>query len=277
MTIEYEIENHLALDFERQLFKAALYNLKDRNNHLRLNNFAFSLRELTRHFLERLAPDTEVRQAPWYKPHDLKKPGMITRTQRMQYAIHGWLLPEYVKSELGIDSEDITRELNDGINRLSKFTHVNPSTFNCDDKTTMQLSNEILDSVLSFFQLIDESRKRVEEAAFHCVDEQMVSSFYGTTFNEIDMLATHHEIEFFTVSRMCKTGEDDGNFYMEADGKMRVRLQYGSDGDMRRGDGHEIHIFLPFTSTFTVTFKNKKGDLHLTDPYIKVDNSSYFE
>ena len=143
--MEYEIENHLASDFERQLFKASLYNLKDSGNPLRLNNFAYSLRELTRHFLERLAPDGEVRQAPWYRIHDPKKPEMITRTQRMQYAVHGWLLPEYVKSELGIDTEDIIKELNDGINRLSKFTHVNPSTFNCDDNTTKQLSNEILE------------------------------------------------------------------------------------------------------------------------------------
>lgn len=275
--MEYEIENHLASDFERQLFKASLYNLKDSGNPLRLNNFAYSLRELTRHFLERLAPDGEVRQAPWYRIHDPKKPEMITRTQRMQYAVHGWLVPEYVKSELGVDTEDIIKELNDGINRLSKFTHVNPSTFNCDDNTTKQLSNEILESVLSFFQLIDESRKRVEEAAFDCVDEEMVSSFYGTTFNEIDMLATHHEIECFIVSRMDKTGEDDGNFYMEADGEVHVRLQYGSDGDMRRGDGHEMHTSLPFTSTFTVSFKNEKGDLHLTDPNIEIDNSSFYE
>ena len=36
-------------DFERELFSAALHNLHDASNSLRLNNFAFSVRELMRH------------------------------------------------------------------------------------------------------------------------------------------------------------------------------------------------------------------------------------
>lgn len=276
MLIEHNIETYLSSGFEKQLFEAALYNLKDDYNKLRLNSFAFSLRELTRHFLARLSPDEEVKQAPWFIVHDPTKPGMVTRIQRMRYAIHGWLRPEYVETELGIDTEEIIKDLNDGINKLSKFTHVNPPTFNCDNDTVMQLKDEILESMLSFFQLITESKERVERAAFECVDNEMVSSFYGSTFNEIDELATHHEIEYFNVNRMDKVGEDDSNFYMEADGCVHVRLQYGSDGDLRRGDGHEMALDFPFTSTFTVSFRNKKGDVHLTDPRIEIDTTSFY-
>lgn len=52
-----EIEKRLSGDFEHDLFDAALYNLNDVHNKLRFNNFAYSLRELTRHILARLAPD----------------------------------------------------------------------------------------------------------------------------------------------------------------------------------------------------------------------------
>lgn len=276
MSIEHEIESYLSPGFECELFEAALYNLKDDTNKLRLNNFACSLRELTRHFLARLSPDEKVRNAPWFIVHDPTKPDMITRSQRMRHAVHGWLRPEYVETELGIDSEEIVKELNKGINMLSKFTHVNPSTFNCDNDSVMQLKDEILESMLAFFQLISESKERVERAAFECVDNEMVSSFYGSTFNEIDKLATHHEVEYFVVDRLDKTGEDDSNFYMEADGYVHVRLQYGSDGDLRRGDGHEMHESFPFTSTFTVSFKNEKGDVHLTDPHIEIDTTSFY-
>lgn len=47
--------------FEKDLLEAALKNLEDGKSKLRLNNFAYSARELTRHYLKRLAPDTESR------------------------------------------------------------------------------------------------------------------------------------------------------------------------------------------------------------------------
>ena len=45
--------------FEKDLLEAALKNLEDGKSKLRLNNFAYSACELTRHYLKRLAPDTE--------------------------------------------------------------------------------------------------------------------------------------------------------------------------------------------------------------------------
>lgn len=82
---------YLETSFEKDLLEAALKNLEDGKNKLRLNNFAYSARELTRHYLKRLAPDTEVLNAPWFKPNDPKKPKAITREQRIKYAIQGYL------------------------------------------------------------------------------------------------------------------------------------------------------------------------------------------
>ena len=58
---------------------------------------------------------------------------------------------------------------------------------------------------------------------------------------------------------------------------MSVRLQFGSDGDMRRGDGYETKIKLPFTSTFVANYKNCEGDIHIEFAKVNVDNDSFFE
>lgn len=52
--------NSVLLDgFEKELLNSAFINLLT-PNALRLNNFAYALRELTRHVLHRLAPDNEL-------------------------------------------------------------------------------------------------------------------------------------------------------------------------------------------------------------------------
>ena len=61
------IESRLVDGFEKELFHAALYNLDDVNNRLRFNNFAYAMRELVRHVLDRLAPDVEVLGCSWWE------------------------------------------------------------------------------------------------------------------------------------------------------------------------------------------------------------------
>lgn len=68
LAAENTILQYLKQGFEQDLFKAAIANVDDANNKLRLNNFAYAMRELIRTVLERLAPDDEVVNAPWFEP-----------------------------------------------------------------------------------------------------------------------------------------------------------------------------------------------------------------
>lgn len=138
MSREYlikEIIERLSGDFEHDLFEASLHNLDDSSNKLRFNNFAYSIRELTRHILARLAPDKNVINTTWYKPIDTERPDFITRKQRMRYAIQGGLSNEYVSSSLGIDVDEIGKKINDTIDILSKYTHINPKTFDIESNS----------------------------------------------------------------------------------------------------------------------------------------------
>ena len=86
---ENTILQHLAPGFEQELFLAAIANVDDTSNKLRLNNFAYSMRELIRVVLERLAPDEEVVNAPWFESNDKEHTNKVTRSQRIKYAIQG--------------------------------------------------------------------------------------------------------------------------------------------------------------------------------------------
>lgn len=275
--LKQSILPYLKTDFEKNLLEAAIKNLEDSGNKLRLNNFAYAARELTRHYLKRLAPDAEVLNAPWFKPNDPKKPKAITREQRMRYAIQGYLSDKFRKDILKIDLDEISSNLKSSIDDLSKYTHVEPSTFDADITTVADVSYNIMEDTLRFFMTIDEAQIRVGKAVDACIDEEMLSQFYIETHNEIDMLATHHEVLGYMVTNITLLDKDDETITMQADGVVNVRLQYGSDGDMRRGDGYETEIQLPFTSSFVASYKNQEGDIHIVSAEVEVNNDSFFE
>lgn len=276
-TLVQAIKMHLATEFENSLFDASVANLKEVNNPLRLNNFAYSMRELTRHFLYRLAPDDEVLQAPWFTSADPLKPKMVTRDQRIRYAIQGWLLDEFAKNNLSLNVQDISKNLKKSIDDLSKYTHIEPHTFNVSEDKMTDLVYNILEDSLKFFMEVEEGKVKVFNAVCSSIDEEMLNQFYIETQPELDIIATHYEIESYMVTSLSQTDKDDKNIYMEAKGFVNTRLQYGSDGDMRRGDGFEMHMQFPFTSTFVASYKNKEGDVHLENVQMEIVNDSFYE
>ena len=169
---------YLEASFEIDLLEAALKNLEDGKNKLRLNNFAYAARELTRHYLKRLAPDSEVLSAPWFKPNDPKKPTAITRGQRIKYDIQGYLSDDFRENDLKIDLNEVSKNLRKSIDNLSKYTHVEPETFDVDMTTVTDVSYSIMENTLRFFMTISEAQKRVKDAVDACIDEEMVSQFY---------------------------------------------------------------------------------------------------
>lgn len=275
--LKQSILPYLETSFEKDLLEAALKNLEDGKNKLRLNNFAYAARELTRHYLKRLAPDAEVLNAPWFKPNDPKKPKSITREQRIKYAIQGYLSDDFREKVLKIDLNEVSKKLRTSIDDLSKYTHVEPETFDVDITTVTDVSYNIMEDTLRFFMTINEAQLRVGDAVDACIDEEMVSQFYYETHDEIDILATHHEVLGYLVTSLTQLAKDDETITMKADGFVSVRLQYGSDGDMRRGDGFETKIKLPFTSTFVANYKNREGDIHIESAKVDVNNDSFFE
>jgi len=277
LAAENTILQYLKRGFEQDLFKAAIANVDDENNKLRLNNFAYAMRELIRTVLERLAPDEEVVNAPWFKPNDKDKPGKVTRTQRIKYAIQGWLSDEFITGTLGLDHFENDKQLRKSIDALSKFTHVTPLTFGMCSAEVARCVLDVLLQMQCFLMDVAEARAQIRNVAMECIDEEMIEEFYINTQNNLDIMATHYEVLSYVVTRINTKIQDDDKIILDVSGFVNVRHLYGSAGDMRRGDGFEMEARYPFSSQLIASYKNREGDVHIVDKTMDIDTNSFYE
>lgn len=275
--LENSIAPHFKTNFEKDLFKAAIANLDDNNNVLSLNNFSYAIRELVRNFLSRLAPDEQVKRAPWYTPF-INQDGKesITRKQRMHYAIHGWLTEEFLKNRLSLDVTDSIDDLNTSINNMSKYTHINAETFNIPGATKTIESLDMLGDLLRFLMDIEECKGKVRNAIITDFSERIGNSFSIETFDDIDILSTHSSIEDFGIGgyTLKELGE---TIEVEAYGQVHTRLQIGSNSDLLNDDGFVTNMDFPFTATCIADIHNVSGDIQYSDPEIQIDTDKYFQ
>lgn len=274
---ENTILQYLKRGFEQDLFKAAIANVDDENNKLRLNNFAYAMRELIRTVLERLAPDDEVVNAPWFEPNDKDKPDKVTRTQRIKYAIQGWLSDDFITETLGIDHSENDKQLRKSIDVLSKYTHVTPLTFGMSSVDVTKCVLNVLLQMQCFLMDVVEAHAQIRNAAMECIDEEMIEEFYINTQDDLDIMATHYEVLSYVVTGITPKSKDDGKIILDVSGFVNVRHQYGSAGDMRRGDGFEMEARYPFSSQLIASYKNREGDVHIVDKTMDIDTNSFYE
>ncbi|MFT5814363.1 MAG: hypothetical protein ACI9VT_002124 [Psychroserpens sp.] len=65
--MEEQIESYLTTVFEKKIFSASVAYLENKNDPLRINSFAYSLRELIRNIFERRAPEDHIKNCSWFK------------------------------------------------------------------------------------------------------------------------------------------------------------------------------------------------------------------
>jgi Predicted pPIWI-associating nuclease len=274
-TIVKSINDRLATQFELDLHEASLKVLEDNKSPIRFNSFAFSFRELTRHILTRLAPDENVLKCQWYE-NQTDKPNGITRIQRMLYAIKGGLSDEFIVEELNLDIKVITKDLKKAIDNLSKFTHINESTFNTQTKDGNGMVYKSLVTLSSFLETIESVKNEIQLAYEIRVSDLINDAVNSESINEIDILATHYLVEYAYVDKISVKTIDDSLILINISGSIDVEHQYGSDGDYRRGDGVRIESSYPFEVSTSVDV-NYPLEIEIDFHDIKVDNSKFYE
>ena len=259
--------------FEAELFEAALKNLSDQANPLRFNNFAYSIRETVRHVLKRLAPDHEVLRCPWYKNETDKTDG-ITRKQRAYFAVQGGLSDEYVKDSLGLDSEANHRSLGKAIDELHKYTHIEPSTFGVPDAQAEQFAADTLSAVASVLQTVGECRRRILERLETQIDATAVDGVLSDSLPGLVDLASHFSVEEVSVGSVRVTSIDHERIHIEVTGTIDCILQFGSNSDVRCGDGAEIPQSFAFVCQLWCPVE-EPDELELVEDSVGVDTRAW--
>lgn len=268
--------NSVLLDgFEKELLDSAFINLLT-PNPLRLNNFAYALRELTRHVLHRLAPDDELKQCQWFLP-DKTSSTEITRKHRIKFAIQGGLSDFYVTKKLCIDEiDEVSSELNAIINRLSGFTHIEEATFKSSIENIERTADECLSATLDFVNKIDELRAEVADKLFDDINGVLIDRINSESVVELMEISTHQYIDEITAEKISVAKIGVNSMEMHVDGRIGATLMYGSASDRRKGDGAEIPVSFPVYSEMEVLFKQPLGSAINLNQF-SVDISCWYE
>lgn len=264
----------LTKPFHAALFDATLQSLRDTGNPLHATNFSNGFRELTRNVLDSLAPKEQLQASPWFKPDPTSRDG-FTRRHRIQYIIHGGLSTEFAKEELGIDVDGEAKSLLDAVDKLSKFVHVNEDTFDVDPAQLTEISEGAIGALADLMDCADTCRRNLCDHLEARVHKALLREILRETIDDIDSIATHHTVEDISVEEVNVVSLNGTRLTLAVSGYVEVELQWGSGGDLRRGDGAIADESFPLTCEFSSSVK-APDKFELTPDSLKVDNDSWF-
>lgn len=265
----------LSSEFQKRLLAASLKSLEDTSNPLSFNNFCAGYRELVRHVLSDLAPDAEIKACTWYIPDKTSRTG-ITRAHAISYVLQGGLLSIYVTDTLEIDVLEEKKELISAINNLNKYTHVNEGTFGIDASRASAEAALAIDSLSSVLELANQCRAQLARALEAQIHEKVVALAISETIGAIDELATHHCVDEINVEEVTVTRVGSEFIHLRASGTIGVELQWGSNGDLRRGEGmtgNETFLF----SCELQSHVEDPVELEVIEGTLCVDTSSWWD
>lgn len=259
----------------QQILQGALDSYRDAKNPLRFTNSANGLRELMREFLALTAPDADLKKASWFVPDETSDTG-VTRAHRLRYAIYGALPKESYSSKFVAEADKIGKELLGLIGKLSKYTHVTAEILDKQEADAAPILAGVLQRFLQLIEAVRTGRDLVMDGLTVEIQERLDYLFREYTFDELDTLSTHTRPDFPENIEVKIERFDNEWIYFTGTGIINVDLQYGSDGDVDRGDGLECSDAYPFKFAGKAPTSDPEK-IEIDGRSVDVDTSSFYE
>lgn len=261
--------SHLETDFEKELFTACLRNYASHGNPLRFHNFAFSIRELIKHIIEKKSPNDKLLQASWYKrEHEHYE---ISRRQRLKYCSQAKISDAYLGEEFLDESNERIDEMLKLYFFLNKYTHItekymhpSPQEFFLKAKQILQIATEILNGI---HICRDELIRTLEDKIRNAVIDTAVSSMP----ENLVTIANHAYVDYTEVEEFGITSIDDEYINIYASGTVYVTQEYGS-----RNDGVSLEESYPFT-LHMASHLDSPETFEVISEALEVDTSSWYD
>jgi Holliday junction resolvase len=108
--------------------------------------------------------------------------------------------------------------------------------------------------------------------------ESIITSYIlNENLSELDSLSTHTTVDEVTDVDLDEIKIVGNLIFVKGDGVVSVRLQFGSDGDQGRGDGHKTSDNFPFEFEITLEFSDDDKLRIIEVDKLEVDTSSYYD
>lgn len=276
--LKNNLKKLLSDSFDKKLVDYAFRNLEDKTNLIRLNNFSYVLRELLYRILEREAPHKDVSKSPWFKSMIKWDKNKAIREQQMQYMMLDKFPNDFVNQILKIDVKAAAEYLNGILNSMNAYTHISPKTTNYSDKDIENKVGNVCALFTDLFGLIRKIQNKIYDGVAKRIDRELLETMYMETFDEVDILSTHSTIEEYSLQDLTIERITDRDLKCDVQGIVKVRLQYGSNYDIRNDDGYVTDMSFPFNSSFTCTLTEEGIENYIIEQdSIDVDTSSFYE
>ena len=258
-------------NFEKDLLNASLVNLFNTRNKLHINNFAYSVRELITIYLNRRAPEKRIKDTVWFNEEK------VSRTHQVKYLIQKNIDDEYFdpkETNLLQEIRECGSNFNKLYNKLNKFTHINKKTFNYNSTEGYDYIKELFDAIFNFFTMLENLENELQNFLADYIDGHLHEEIAHGAIDAIDECSTHHLIEDTQIYSIVVNEIDEEYIYFNGEGEISVEQQYGSNSDLRRGDG------MTTSTTFPVSFSGRVevSDFTLVeiDSNLEVNNDGHY-
>jgi hypothetical protein len=261
----------LPLHLRAILLDGAVLSFDHVANPARFINTGNLLRELLRELFEAISPDENIRRCRWYRPHP--KSG-ITRRHRTLFAVYSYLVPSYFPEDFVANVDALAAAVMQQVGVLSSFAH--PTATTVTTAEAVAAFNSALGLFLELFDAIDAGRAHVLDALKGDLQGHLPELFTNEFFDELDMLSSHtrpQDADSIEVGIVQITEEA---IKFVGAGRVYCDMQFGSDGDCRRGDGHEWKDSFPFTFSGEAPIDEPRR-VSVEPADVTVDTSSYFD
>ncbi len=245
-----QIKPHLPDDFCRLALDQALAAAQTAGP-LRGNFFAVAMREVISMTLHAYAPDASVMATPDFELVDNHlRP---TQAQRLAYWARAGLDPAFVAERLHVELEEPVKAAKAALTELSKRVHLRENTQVGADSEVVELVGSSLDALAAVIDTAEITRNAVIEALAEEINDEAMNTFILDTIEAVDEIASHYSIEGVWVDQVGVRQLAPDRLCFEVMGSLSVGLQWGSNSDVRRGDGHEKDENFKFQLSFTAS------------------------
>lgn len=264
-----QFETLLKTDFERQLFKCCLRNYCSHSNPLRFHNFAFSMRELVLHVIDRRAPDKDVKRTCWYKKESDRFD--VTRRQKLKYCAQGFISDSYFDKNTLDDLNESIKDYLKEFNFFNKYTHITEKHFSVsskqfylDMKYIVQRSQEVIEEIDSLEELILSSLE-------YNIQDRVFEEVINSTPDDLTLLAHRVIVEQISPEKMQIEYFEENGITIGVEGTIYITQEYG------KGDDYcEIANDFPFSISVDACVTNPSS-INVDSSSLEVDTTSWYE
>lgn len=235
-----KISSHLS-----DMLEGGFIPLADKTNKMRFVQASHALRELLRELLSCYAPDTKIKESQWFIPDPSADSG-VTRKHRTTFAVYGYVNPSVLPKTLSKEVDDIACNINKHVKRLSEFSHATAKVLAKPESEADRLIESTLALFTRLLSAIASGKEALTEELETTLTKALDKLFINDFFNELDELSTHTRPTGAYDVEVSITSIDKDRIFFSGSGSVCCDLQYGSDGDCRRGDGVEWSDCIPF-------------------------------